>query len=56
MKAGPVSGNRVTFIGDAMANVVQGVIEVRKLIGQPPVVVGGVTVLFRLSNPYRATV
>jgi hypothetical protein len=51
-----VSGKRVTFIGDAMITVVQGVIEVRTLIGQPPVVVGGVAVLSRLSNPYRATV
>jgi hypothetical protein len=30
----------VTFIGDAMAAVVQGVEEVRTLIGQPPAVVG----------------
>jgi hypothetical protein len=45
----------VTFIGDAMAAVVQGVEEVRTLIGQPPVVVGGVAVMCRLSNPYRAT-
>jgi hypothetical protein len=51
-----VSGSRVTFIGDAMVTVVQGVIEVRTLIGQAPVVVGGVAVLSRLSNPYRATV
>ena len=35
-----MSGKRVTFIGDAMAAVVQGVAEVRALIGQPPVVVG----------------
>jgi len=56
MIAGPVSGNRVTFVGDAMASVVQGVIEVRTLIGQPPVVVGGLAVLSRLSNPHRATV
>lgn len=51
-----MSGNRVTFVGDAMATVVQGVIEVRTLLGQSPVVVGGVAVLSRLSNPYRATV
>jgi hypothetical protein len=50
-----VSGKRVTFIGDAMAAVVQGVEEVRALIGQPPVVVGGLAVMCRLSNPYRAT-
>jgi hypothetical protein len=39
-----------------MAAVVQGAIEVRTLIGQPPVIVGGLAVLSRLSNPYRATV
>jgi hypothetical protein len=52
-----VSGKRVTFIGDAMAAVVQGVEEVRALTGQPPVVVvvGGLAVMCRLSNPYRAT-
>ena len=38
-----------------MAAVVQGVGEVRALIGQPPVVVGGLAVMCRLSNPYRAT-
>lgn len=51
-----MSGSRVTFIGDGMAAVVQGVTEVRALIGQPPVIVGGLAVLARLSNPYRATV
>jgi hypothetical protein len=50
-----VSGKRVTFIGDAMAAVVQGVEEVRTLIGHSPVVVGGLAVMCRLSNPYRAT-
>jgi hypothetical protein len=50
-----VSGKHVTFIGDAMAAVVQGVGEVRTLIGQPPVVVGGLAVMCRLSSPYRAT-
>jgi hypothetical protein len=50
-----VSGKRVMFIGDAMAAVVQGVEEVRILIGQPPVVVGGLAVMCRLSSPYRAT-
>lgn len=39
-----------------MAAVVQGVIEVRTLIGQPPVIVGGLAVLSRLSSPHRATV
>ncbi|MEU7906302.1 hypothetical protein [Actinoplanes sp. NPDC049118] len=51
-----MSGDRVTFLGDAMAPVVQGVIEARRLLGQSPVIVGGVAVLSRLSNPYRATV
>ena len=51
-----MSGSHVVFVGDAMAAVVQGVIEVRALIGQAPVIVGGLAVLSRLSNPYRATV
>lgn len=51
-----MSGDRVTFVGDAMAAVVHGIIEVRTLLGQPPVIVGGLAVLARLSNPYRATV
>lgn len=51
-----MSGSRVTFVGDAMASVVQGVIEVRDLIGETPVIVGGLAVLSRLSTPYRATV
>lgn len=55
-KDGPVSGSRVTFVGDAMAAVVQGVIEVRDLIGETPVIVGGLAVLSRLSSPYQATV
>jgi hypothetical protein len=50
-----VSGRRVTFIGNAMAAVVQGVDEVRTLIGHSPVVVGGLAVMCRLSDPYRAT-
>ena len=48
--------SRVTFVGDAMAAVVQGIIEVRNTIGQPPVIVGGLAVLSRLSQPYRATI
>jgi hypothetical protein len=51
-----VSGSRVTFIGDALAAVVQGVIEVERITGRLPVVVGGLAVLARLSTPYRATV
>lgn len=51
-----MSGNRVAFLGDAMSAVVQGVSEVRALIGRPPVIVGGLAVLSRLSSPYRATV
>ena len=54
-RGGRVPGSRVTFIGDVMAAVVQGVEEVRTLIGQPPVVVGGLAVMCRLSSPYRAT-
>lgn len=54
-----MSGKRVTFIGDSMAAVVQGVEEVRTLIGHSPVVVvvvGGLAVMCRLSNPYRRMV
>jgi len=39
-----------------MAAVTQGIAEVRDLIGETPVIVGGLAVLSRLSNPYRATV
>lgn len=56
MRGGLVSGSRVTFVGDAMAAVIQGVAEVRDLIDETPVIVGGLAVLARLSNPYRATV
>lgn len=56
LMGGPVSGNSVMFVGDSMAVIVQGVIEVQRLIGRPPVIVGGLAVLARLSNPYRATV
>ena len=38
------------------SDIVQGVIEVQRLIGRPPVIVGGLAVLARLPNPYRATV
>lgn len=50
-----MSGRRVSFVGDAMTAVVQGIDEVHSLIGAPPVVVGGVAVMCRLSTPYRAT-
>lgn len=39
-----------------MARVVHGLGEVANLLGEPPVVVGGLAVLARLSRPYRATV
>jgi hypothetical protein len=38
-----------------MTAVVQAIDEVHTLIGEPPVVVGGVAVMCRLSTPYRAT-
>jgi len=38
-----------------MAAVVQGIVEIRSIIGVPPVVVGGLAVLCRLSTPHRAT-
>ncbi|EWT06387.1 prevent-host-death protein [Intrasporangium chromatireducens Q5-1] len=50
-----MSGERIAFVGEAMSTIVQGIAEVRSAIGQPPVVVGGLAVLCRLSNPYRAT-
>lgn len=51
-----MSGRRVIFVGDAMAAVVQGVAEIHTLIGHPPIIVGGLAVLARLSSSYRATV
>ena len=51
-----MSGDRVVFFGDAMTTVVHGVREVTHLLGEPPVVVGGLAVLSRLARPYRATV
>lgn len=51
----PVSGERAVFIGDEMAAVVEGVRSVWQHTGRPPVVVGGLAVLSRLSTPYRAT-
>lgn len=50
-----MSGEPVTFLGDVMAAVVDAITEVHTLIGQPPVVVGGLAVMCRLSTPYRAT-
>lgn len=50
-----MSGEPVSFIGDGMAGVVQAVADVTALIGRPPVVVGGLAVMCRLSSPYRAT-
>jgi hypothetical protein len=46
----------VSFVGDAMVAVVQGVDEVHRFVGEPPVVVGGLAVMSRLTSPYRATV
>jgi len=51
-----VPGDPVRFVGDAMAAVVHGIHEVRAATGAPPVVIGGLAVLARLSTPYRATV
>lgn len=52
---GIVSGSTVTFMGDGMAAVVQAIEDVRILTGQPPVVVGGLAVLCRLTAHHRAT-
>ncbi|WP_222928336.1 prevent-host-death protein [Cellulomonas telluris] len=50
-----MSGNPVRFVGEAMAGVVQAVDDVQRIIGRPPVVVGGLAVMCRLTQPYRAT-
>jgi hypothetical protein len=51
-----VSGESVLLVGNAMAGVVEAIESVRELTGEPPVVVGGLAVLSRLSGPHRATV
>jgi hypothetical protein len=51
-----VSGEPVTFVGEAMVRVVQAVDVVAKLTGERPVVVGGLAVMCRLSRAHRATV
>lgn len=56
MSGSPTEAPRVTFVGDAMAAIVEAVAEVQRLVGQPPVVVGGLAVMSRLTTPYRATV
>lgn len=50
-----MSGDKAEFFGDNMAAVVQSIEDVHRLIGRPPVVIGGLAVLCRLSRPYRAT-
>lgn len=50
-----MSGESPWFVGDAMAAVVHGVREVEAHVGRPPVIVGGLAVMSRLSVPYRAT-
>lgn len=51
-----MSGSRVIFFEGPMTQIVQAVVEVRRLIGERPVVVGGLAVMGRLTLPYRATV
>lgn len=41
----PASGDEVRFVGSAMAGVVQAVDSVAELIGERPVVVGGLAVM-----------
>lgn len=53
---GPVSGDRVSLVGDGMAAVILAAHEMQVLIGRPPVVVGGLAVMCRLTDAYRATV
>lgn len=50
-----MSGEAVKFVGRTMASIVQGALEVERLTGRPPVIVGGLAVLVRLSSAYRAT-
>lgn len=49
------SGDEVQFVGSAMAGVVQAVDAVADVIGERPVVVGGLAVMCRLGSPHRAT-
>jgi hypothetical protein len=51
-----VSGDEVVFVGDAMLPVVTAVNTVADLISSPPVVVGGLAVLCRLTHAHRATI
>lgn len=57
LATGPrVSGESVTFLGDAMTSVVHAVNTVAKHTGTRPVVVGGLAVMCRVGQPHRATV
>lgn len=51
-----MSGESVLLVGNAMAGIVEAIESVRELTGEPPVVVGGLAVISRLSGPHRATV
>lgn len=50
-----VSGERRELIGEGLAAVVHGIDQVTQAVGVPPVVIGGLAVMCRLSKPYRAT-
>lgn len=50
-----MSGSSVEFLGEGMAAVIQAIIDVERLVGSPPVIVGGLAVLCRLSTQHRAT-
>lgn len=59
-ETGPVSGSAaqgqpVVFVGSAMVPIVQAVDVVAERIGQPPVVIGGLAVMCRLTREHRAT-
>jgi hypothetical protein len=50
-----VPGSRVEFAGDAMFRIVEAARTVREVLGEPPVVVGGLAVMCRLHTAHRAT-
>lgn len=50
-----MSGDAVHLVGDSMVRIVRALNEVTKLTGERPVVVGGLAVLCRLTQPHRAT-
>lgn len=50
-----MSGEPVTFLGDGMAAIIESIANVTEILGQPPVVVGGLAVLCRVTTQHRVT-